>query len=163
MGLLLDGFPWWSQLTDPDPTTGRPDVQAANDCGEECVSMWIAQATKKYTDAADLRRSLAHKDGHGQTTGAELVLLLAEHGIPAVSIGSQLSELRATIKEHLTAGSPCIVLGTWLAPGVLHWVLAIGFGNDALLVMEPWSGRLTAYRWLVVNSVATGDVVQGHK
>lgn len=160
MGTILDGYPWWSQLTDPDPRTGRPDVFAATDCGEEVVSIWLAGRRKLYTDAADLRRQLPGERVDGRTTGADLAYLLGQHGEPAVAAQMHPTALKAAVHDAVALLEPLALLGYWLTSNQLHWILGTGFGNDALILMEPWAGRLTAYRWSVVYSLATGTVVQ---
>lgn len=162
MGQILDGYPWWSQLTDPDPRTGRPDVFASTDCGEEVVSIWTAGKTGKYTDAADLRRALPGPRVDGVTSGGDLVYLLSLAGILAEAGVLPVRSLKAAVHEDIGEGQPLAVLGRWVSPVVLHWILGVGFGNDAFVAMEPWSGRMAAYRWSVVSSLAIGTVVQ-HK
>lgn len=160
MGKLLDGFPWWSQQFDPDPRTGRPDIFASTDCGEEAVSIWIAGRKKEYTDAADLRRMLKGDRVDGTTSGGDLAHLLTEHGLPSFPVQTPIHNLRLNIRHEIDQGLPVAVLGYWLLPTELHWVLGIGYGNNAFLAMEPWWGKLTAYRWDSVYSVATGDYVR---
>lgn len=160
MGKTLDGYPWWSQLTDPAGGTGRADIYAATDCGEEAVSIWIAGKTGKYTDAGDLRMQLPGQRSSGVTSGSDLRYLLAKHGIGAETMAANVAALQGIVRDSVGKGEPVALLGRWLIPSELHWVLGIGYGNDALLAMDPWSGRLTAYRWPVVRSLATGDIVQ---
>lgn len=73
---------------------------------------------------------------------------------------SPLTTFQLPYKAAIRDGDPSILLGKWISPNVLHWVVGIGYGNDALLAMDPWTGMLTAYRWRVVALLATGDVVQ---
>lgn len=159
MGKVLDGFPWWSQLTDPDPRTHRPDVFATTDCGEEVVSIWIAGKTGRYTAAADLRRDLPGVRADGRTTGQDLANLLAGYTIVALDDMLPPRALKAAVHRNIDQERPIALLGRWIDPDVLHWILGIGYGNDALLAMEPWTGRLVAYRWMVVESLATGETV----
>lgn len=160
MGTILDGYPWWSQLTDPDPRTGRPDVFATTDCGEEVVSIWLMGKTRLYTDAADLRRMLPQPRIDGRTTAADLIGLLERHGEPAEGVQVGAIAIKAAVHEQVALLEPLAILGNWIRPDVLHWVLGMGYGNDALVAMEPWTGRMVAYRWAVVHSLATGTVVQ---
>lgn len=160
MGKLLDGFPWWSQQFDPDPRTGRPDIFASTDCGEETVSIWIAGRTKKYTDAADLRRMLKGDRIDGRTTSEDLAYLLNEHGLPSAPVQAPVHNLRLSLRHEIDMGLPAAVLGNFLLPTELHWLLMVGYGNNAMIAMEPWWGKLTAYRWDTVYSVATGDYVR---
>lgn len=160
MGKLLDGYPWWSQLTDPDPRTHRPDVFATTDCGEEVVSIWVAGQTGKYTDAADLRLELGDGREDGRTTAADLVRLLGLHGVKARSDMASRAAIKPAVRASIDQGRPVALLGCWIQAGVLHWILGVGYGNDALLAMDPWSGRLVAYRWAVVGSLATGTLVR---
>lgn len=160
MGRLLDGYPWWSQLRDPSPVTHLADVYATTDCGEECCSILIRGQTGEYTWAGGLRQELVPKRNSGITDGGDLVRLLANHQVHAERYRTVLSGLRDVVAGDIVRGLPSIVLGRWIAPSVLHWVLAIGYGNGAMLCMEPWQGILRAYSWHEVQSLATGDLVR---
>lgn len=160
MGTILDGYPWWSQLLDPDPRTGRPDVWAATDCGEECVSVWLMGSKGLYTAAADLRRALTGNRVDGRTTGADLAYLLHVKGVKGQEMVPGPRGIKNAVRLAVARSSPVAILGRWIDPGILHWVLGIGYGDDALIAMEPWAGKLAAYRWVVVESLATGDLVQ---
>lgn len=160
MGRLLDGYPWWGQLKDPDPTTGLPDTAATTDCGEECFSIMLYGLRKRYTDAADLRRQLHKPPDDGRTTGRQLVQLGQLHGLSLCDVTRDQAGMKALIRGDVDRGYPVIVLGRWLLPTVLHWYLAIGYGNDALLAMDPWQGLLVARRWNVVASLASGEAVR---
>lgn len=157
---VLNGYPWWSQLADPDPRTHRPDIYATTDCGEECVSIWIQGKLGKYTDAADLRRQLQGPRTDGRTTGRDLALLLSLHAISAVPDLVPPVALRDAVRARISQNEPVAALGEWVQQGVLHWVLGIGYGNDSFIVMEPWSGRMTCYRWAVVQLLARGEIVR---
>lgn len=160
MGQILDGYPWWSQLLDPDPRTGRPDVYASTDCGEEVVSVWLMGYKGLYTSASDLRRALSGSRVDGRTTGSDLAYLLRLRGVNGAESNVRPTELKGVVRAAVARSSPVALLGVWLAPGILHWVLGVGYGDDALIAMEPWAGRLVAYRWHVVESLATGSLVQ---
>lgn len=160
MGKTLDGYPWWSQNTDPDPRTGKPDIYAATDCGEETVSIWIAGRKKEYTDAADLRRALKGERSDGRTSGDDLAYLLGLHNLPATAVRAGIPDLHSSLRHEIDQGLPVAVLGNWILITELHWLLMVGYGNNALISMEPWRGALTAYRWDTVYSRATGDYVR---
>jgi hypothetical protein len=160
LGKTLDGFPWWSQITDPDPRTHKPDIYATTDCGEEVSSIWIAGKTGLYTDAADLRRGLPGNRTNGITNGDDIVTMLGSKGIQARINSWSLDIYQSRVRAEIDRGEPVGLLGYWIDPAVLHWVLGLGYGNGALLALDPWAGKLTAYGWSYVRSVATGDVVQ---
>lgn len=160
MGKLLDGFPYWSQLRDPSPSTHALDPYATTDCGEECVSIVIKRETREYTWAGQLRLELGPGRTDGRTDGVDLAHLLTKHHVPAERHADKLAGLHSTVITEVEHGRASILLGRWLIPTELHWVVAIGYGNGAMLCMEPWKGELVAYRWQVVHSLATGEVVQ---
>lgn len=160
MGKILDGFPWWGQLSDPDPRSGRPDIFASTDCGEEVVSMWLACRKGVYTDAADLRRQLPGPRTDGETVAGDLVYLLNLHGISAGVEGFDAGHLKSIVHETIDQGLPLAALGYWIVPTMLHWVLGVGYGNDAFVAMDPWTGRMVVYRWRIADVSATGQVVR---
>lgn len=160
MGTLLDGYPWWSQLRDPSPVTHQTDPYATTDCGEECCSILIRGRTGEYTWAGGLRQELPDHSMTGRTDSSDLVQLLKNHSVYAERYTTVIGQLRDVVARDIEKGRPCILLGRWLVPTVLHWVLAIGYGNGALLAMEPWQGIVRAWSWHDVQSLATGDVVR---
>lgn len=159
MGRVLDNIPWWSQLTDPDPTTALPDVFARHDCGEECAAMLVHYYKGRDLAAATIRHAIPGHESSGNTTGPELVQFLSTQGIRTMSFTVPTSRLKEQVKYFIDHGDPCLLLGYWLGREELHWITAVGYGNDALLAMDPWNGGLVAYRWKLVESIATGDLV----
>lgn len=160
MGRILDGYPWWSQLRDPFGNTGRPDVFAATDCGEEVASIWIAGKTGKYTDAGDLRLGLPGIRQDGRTTPFDVAWLLQRHGVSAAPNVWGRDVIKSRLHAAIDGSNPVGLLGSWLGSAVLHWYLGIGYGNNALVAMDPWRGVPVVVGWDVVHSLATGDVVQ---
>lgn len=122
------------------------------------MALW--KYLRKYTSAAELRRDLGKPSTDGRTAPPDLVHLAGKYGLAAKRDSWSGSLIRAELKAYIGAGAAGAVLGTWIDPSILHWVLAIGYGNGAMLAMEPWNGNLRAWPWSVVQSLATGDAVR---
>lgn len=160
MGVLLDNVPWWSQLKDVIPQTGQPDTFARSDCGEECVCMLLWYWQQKYLREDQVRSVIPGHAGHGETTGSDLAYALQWYNLEAQAMNIGAGKVREWAKAELTKERPVLVLGRWIDPSVLHWYLLLGFGNGAAVAMDPWSGEMKVLAWSVVQSLATGDVVQ---
>lgn len=158
MGVMLDGFPTWSQNADPEPN-GQADPFAATDCGEECCSIVLYGQMKAYTTAGQVRRMMQGHSDHGETTSNDIAFFLENAGTYPLTQYKVGADLKAAIKRAVNAGSPVITLGHFLSPNVLHWVVVIGFGNDHVLYIDPWYGRLEARHWLPFLGLCAGQHV----
>lgn len=159
MGLTLDNYPCWSQNADPDPD-GQADPFASTDCGWEACSIVIRGRTGEYTAEGTLRRESGTHDDHGATIAGDLVTCLHRHGVMAVGLQVPFDTLRFSVKQAITKGVPVILLGRFVDPAVLHWIVAIGFGNDHLIYVDPWDGRMKCLRWGAVESLYAGALVR---
>lgn len=158
MGVLLDGFPTWSQNADPDPS-GFADPFAATDCGEECCSIVLFAQMHTYTTAGQVRRAMPGHEKQGETTADDIAHYLEEAGLFPMSLHRNSAQLKSFLKYSLDRDMPSIVLGNFISPTVLHWVVVIGYGDDHCLYIDPWYGRLDAKHWKDFLALAEGDVV----
>lgn len=116
--------------------------------------------TGKYTSATEIRRAILGHGDHGETTAQDLAGVLIKYGVPADIKAGAFPALRQEIKARLDVGLPVIVLGYWWSPVILHWVVALGHGNDAMAYMDPWDGKMHVMRWRMVHSLAVGTIVR---
>lgn len=159
MGVMLDGYPTWSQNADPMPD-GTSDPFAATDCGEECCSIVLYGQMRKYTTAGQIRQQIPGHAQRGETTAADLASYLTSEGLYPLVQQTKADGLKTLLKRSVANDMPCIALGHFLSPNVLHWVVVIGYGDDHCLYVDPWYGRLDAKHWSPFLSLCTGDVVQ---
>lgn len=158
MGLTLDGYPTWNQNNDPDPTQGA-DPFASTDCGEECCAIVQYGLGQGYVTETQVRERMPDHQGRGETSGTDIANYLSGVGVRAQRLVVAPNNVEATIKASIGTRLPCIVLGRFVSPTVLHWVVAVGYGNDHLLYNDPWDGRMKAMHWLHVIALFAGEIV----
>lgn len=158
MGRVLDGFPTWSQNRDPNPD-GSADPFASTSCGEECCSIVLYGLRREYTTAGQVRDAMPGHADHGETTAADLVGFLSRRGLFPLAQYVPGDGLKDLIRKGIDSTWPIIVLGNFVAPTVLHWVVVIGYGDDHALFIDPWYGRLEALHWSSFLAVCQDTVV----
>lgn len=146
MGKTLDGFPTWCQLRDPLPS-GVSDPFAAQDCGEESCSIVEYAFTGKYTTEEQVRHEMPGHESSAPTTGFDLVQYLRKVGVGSEVTQITAANLQAEVKLGVRLGRCAILLGNWVSASALHWVVAIGYGNDHMLYVDPWYGEMRAMHW----------------
>jgi hypothetical protein len=151
--------PLWNQLQDPLPTGALP-AWGYEECGEECVAE-VLYAQHGVSVAADaLRFQLRGPAGRGLTDGADLVRLLALNNVAAVVATPPAAQLAAELQRITAAGRMAIVLGAWVAPGVLHWVLVTRADGQGAGYNDPWGGVRRARTWRELQPLYAGEVVE---
>lgn len=78
---------------------------------------------------------------YGQTTGPELVKVMHVLGLSPVIKYAAMNAVLQTVRRAVTAGVPPIVLGNWVSPSILHWVLVVGASDIGWVVNDPWGGQ----------------------
>jgi hypothetical protein len=150
--------PRWDQLNDPDANGGL-DPLRTNDCGEECAAELLYYWTGQEVSAFQIRLDLPGHAESAQTTGADIAGYLRSRGIPAMRHEVPPGRYRKLIGRQLESGSPCALLGYWIAPNILHWVVAKGYGQGLLVYNDPWGGVVQERSWQWVLAHAEGTVV----
>lgn len=158
MGRTLDGYPTWSQNADPDPTQGA-DPFAVTDCGEECCSIIQFALGLGYTTETQVRERMPGHSGHGETSAADIADYLEGVGCRVLHLAAAGESLQMLVKAYISIGAPVVLLGNWVSPNVLHWVIAIGYGNDHLLYLDPWDGRMKAIHWSSARTLYKGSFI----
>lgn len=159
MGKTLDGYPTWNQNADPDAKLGA-DPYAASDCGEECCAIVQYGSGKGYVSETQVRQAMPGHEMHGETSGDDIASYLSTVGVPASRIAISTNALEVSVKVGIAQGLPSILLGYWVSPTTLHWVVAIGYGNDHLIYLDPWDGRQKCLHWKAARLLYAGTLVQ---
>jgi len=151
-------FPTWNQLTDAGVggvlPTGRYE-----ECGEECCSMVIMQQHGVQT-AADVLRTLLGGPSRGPlTTAADLARLLGMNNVTAAVQPADSAHVAQDLQDVCARGGCAIALGTFVAPGVLHWILVTRADNVGCGANDPWMGRRRIWTWEAFRPLFAGDLV----
>lgn len=113
-----------------------------------------------YRSPGELRRYLAGPRVDGRTSAAELAVLLSAYGVRAHPLSMNRGLLKQAVIRDTKRQDPMLALGYWLAPGILHWYLIVGYGLGGFYANDPWTGTLVHRPWSVLESLATGDLVR---
>lgn len=145
-----------SQLRYPLPD-GSPDPQAAQDCGESCVSSILATASGIALAPGALREALGGPNRAGQTTASDLEWLLSRLGVGCTQgAGLEMTKLRSKVG----AGYWVIALGYYQGPNELHWVIAYDYGSMRVWYMDPWVGRVRVSLWPAFGNLTQGSYIE---
>ena len=154
-------IPNWNQLDDPLPD-GAQDQFATSDCGEECVAECVFGARGVTVSAGDVRFALGGSSRPGWTTSADLIQAFDYYGMRATAVGMNAGDLWTATSSSVSSGQPVILLGNWLGPGPLHWIVAVRFTGLVLVCNDPWQGktRLLTYSDFSRNSSGQAVIVK---
>lgn len=133
-------FPILNQSNERLPELGH-NVEAGDDCGWECVAMVVAAYRGLDFSAGSLRQaSLIPATEWGGRAG-ELATTLQGFRIrcKVKTLGAQLGYEQ--LRKRARAGLPSIILGRWLVPTVLHWLLVTDGDAWKIHVNDPYGGR----------------------
>lgn len=157
-GALARPAPLWNQLADPLPTGALP-AWRYEECGEECVAevIYAQHGVEVLADA--LRAQLGGPGRRGLTTGADLVRVLNRNNVPATALAPPDGAVAAQIQACCTAGGLVIVLGRWVSPTVLHWVLVTRADQAGCGANDPWGGTRRTWAWSDFESAYAGEIV----
>lgn len=151
-------YPTWSQLADPG-VGGVLHTGRYEECGEECVSIVLQGQHGVATSADVLRVQLGGAARSPLTTATDLVRLLSLNNVPAVVQQPDAAHLAGDLQQICGAGGVAIALGTWLAPGVLHWILVTRADQNGCGADDPWGGRRRTWTWDALRPLYAGDLV----
>lgn len=157
MGSLSD-IPAWNQNRDPLPD-GQEDPYHDTDCGEECAAMRIYYRTGVELPAGVLRELIPGHARRGETSGMDLVGVMRLFGLSPVYKRVATDAVQLLLGEAVRKGIPAIVLGTWVAPTVLHWVLVVGADGGGVWVNDPWGGVRRYIPWGIFLHRYAGECI----
>jgi hypothetical protein len=157
-GAVARAAPLWNQLNDP-LSTGVLPAQRFQECGEECVAEVIYQQHGVEVSADALRAQLRGPQGQAITSGQDLVKLLARNNVGADLRTWPAAEAPVHIRESAAAGRAVIVLGRWISPTVLHWVLVTTADATGIGYNDPWGGLRQTATWAAFGDRYGGQLV----
>jgi len=152
-------YPLWNQNDDPLPTGALPS-QGYNECGEECCAEVIMAQHGVEVEADALRAQLRGPGGQALTTAGDLVKILGRNNVGAVALAPGQGELQGVIAAAAAEGRPTIVLGRWISPDVLHWVLVTTADAGGCQYNDPWGGVRRAVTWDELRAKYAGSLVE---
>lgn len=136
-GTPLPVPPLRDQNTDLLPD-GTVDPAHFTDCGEACVSSVIEALTSYHVPVGCIRSILRLPQDNGITGPADLNQALAVFRLQSWTLreaaGNWLKSAR--LRNH---GHYALLLGRWIDPAQLHWVIAYEHGVQGVWVMDPWT------------------------
>jgi hypothetical protein len=150
--------PLWNQLNDPG-STGMLPGQRFNDCGEECCAEVIYRCHGVEVQADALRAQLVGFTASGVTDGQALVKLLGRNNVAAAAESVPAAAVATRLQAILAGGGQAIVLGNFVAPTVLHWVLVTRADQKGLGANDPWGGVRRVWTWQEFMVPYAGELV----
>lgn len=153
--------PVYDQLNDRLPD-GNLDKYATQDCGSESVAE-VGAAFGFGGDvgfsAGQVRQIIRHGDfnGSGLTTADDLVYGLAScFRLPSHVRNANFTQLKQELQRAVAAKMPCIVLGGWVDPAVLHWIVVIDATPGGITFNDSWGGKVRSLAWADVAKLYAG-------
>lgn len=106
--------------------------------------------------AGTLRTLIPHHGDHGETSAQDLTFLMHLFGLRPVAVPISPDAVQIRLQHSIATGTPPIVLGRWLSPTTLHWVLGVAASVAGLTVNDPWDGTRRQYPWPLLTSRYAG-------
>lgn len=138
---------------------GTVDPDHATDCGESCVAAVLLAHSGFEITPGCVRQAIAPGSTTGLTTGGMLARFLNGVGVRAIReyvYTADIWEHLADLRHH---GKYVILLGNWLDPLLLHWVVAYQRTSTGVWVMEPWTGTRREYGRQFIIASFNGESV----
>lgn len=157
-GAAVRPAPLWNQLQDP-LSTGVLPVQRYQECGEECCAEVIYQQHGVEVSADALRSQLRGPQGQALTSGQDLVKILKRNNVSADMRTWPVDQAPLHLRESAAAGRAVIVLGRWISPTVLHWVLVTAADATGIGYNDPWGGLRQVATWEAFSERYGGQLV----
>lgn len=151
-------YPRWNQLADPLPDGTLP-AGRYDECGEECCSMLIYAQHGVPTPADYLRYELGGPGRPPLTTAADLVRILGLCNVPSSAELVGADQVAGRLQRVTAAPGAAIALGTWIAPGILHWILVTRADTAGCGANDPWGGRRRIWTWEEFRRAYAGELV----
>jgi len=161
-GVIVRQAPRWDQLADPLPDGSLP-AQRWNECGEECAAMEISRQHGVPLSADALRALLGGPGRVALTTAQDLVRCLALCNVPARAEAVPAGDVAARLQDLTGAGGTAICLGTWVSPGVEHWILVTRADAGGCGANDPWEGRRRIWSWAAFRDLYGGELVSSQR
>lgn len=150
--------PAWSQRNDPNPD-GSQDPYWYEDCGEQCVSIVTYACRGVEVPQGVVRVQMHGLGGRGLSSGADLARQLERWHFSVIRQQLSAEATLAYLRQAVAARrSPC-VLGHWLSPTLLHWVVVVEITPDGVTFQDPWYGTRRGLSLAHWSDLYAGDLV----
>lgn len=150
--------PHWDQLYDPDQY-GPADSAAATDCGEECVAEVVMSIHGQVVTERQVRERLGLPGSDGRSSAAQLAEVLSGYAVMAMPEYPVASGLRDVLRAQLAVNHLSLVLGYYVGPTALHWVVVRQSIGGRVRFNDPWGGLLREESWVWFLRWYGGSVV----
>ena len=141
---------------------GSLDPAHATDCGEACLSSALRACWGMNLTPGCIRQSLGLGEGDGSSSAEMLRTWWELTGRKADTTSFGPSVLWSGLAKLRHYGRYAMLLGNWVDPSVLHWVLAYERGTAAVSVMGPWGGGYYNYSFSHLEQYGAGQQVWLH-
>lgn len=132
--------PTWNQHDDPNPVGGQ-DPYWYEDCGEQCISMVAAACRGISVPQGVIRVQMHGAGGRGLSSPDDIEAQLRRMHFDAAHHTLSAPDALAYIGQAVASGRSTIVLGHWVAPTLLHWVVVVEATPDGVTFNDPWTGK----------------------
>ena len=88
-----------------------------------------------------------------------MVKILGRNNVPAEMRTWPAADAPAHLRESAAAGRSVIVLGRWISPTVLHWVLVTTADPAGIGYNDPWGGLRQTATWAAFGERYAGQLV----
>jgi hypothetical protein len=144
----------------PSLPDGMPDPAHYEDCGEANVSCVVLVARGAFVSPGCIREMLGKRATNGYTDAGDLARAARFFGIPAESNPATAAEARTLLTGAHGENRIYSVLGTWIFPGLGHWVVGGAASAAGLYVMDPWHAKHTLLAWEEFDRLYEGSLVR---
>lgn len=121
--------------------------------------MLIYHYTAVELSAFEIREELGGHLQDARTTGADLAAYLHKRGVRANAIEPGTAQVRSLLHSEVYGGHPGAILGAYVAPGFLHWILYRAAGNGLVGYNDPWTDSFQIRHWGWLLARYAGQVV----
>ena len=139
--------------------TGHSNAFADSDCGEACAAMELFYRDLPVPSLTEIRRAIPGHETYGQTDGPELAAFLQSRGLGSHVEYPPAGRVAMRAKLAIDHGNPPILLGGFVDPSILHWVVVTGHRNDQAFFNDPFHGQTRQQPWTWMCSHYGGEVV----
>lgn len=102
--------------------------------------MRIYYRTGLELPAGVIRAMIPNHQDHGSTSGSDLVGVMRLFGLHPVQLPLAPNIVLQHLQKAVVLGIPPIILGNWVSPLILHWVLVVDALTTGIVVNDPWGG-----------------------
>lgn len=139
--------------------TGESNAFADSDCGEACAAMELFFRDLPVPSLTEIRRDIPGHETYGQTDGLELAAFLRSKGLGSHVEQPPVGRMETRVKLAIDRGNPPILLGGYVDPTILHWIVVTGHRNGQAFFNNPFHGKKEQQPWTWVCSRYGGEVV----